>query len=127
MATDRHHRLAAWLVIFALIAKVLLPTLCHPAPASNDVSNLLGPLVICTAHGAETRPDAPTPPGERSQDEHCPACALLKTFALAILLIAAALSFRCSSHLARPWRVHNAPPSHLLSGRVRSRAPPQPA
>jgi hypothetical protein len=85
--------LIAWVAILALLGNFLggfsSATLAQGS-ASDYPVDLLGPLVICSEHGAQTAPPddgtAPEGPGK-----HCPMCLAAAVFAFIALLAAAAL------------------------------------
>jgi hypothetical protein len=122
----RRHRLsAAWLAIVALLGNTLLAALCvAPAKPTQVVDSILGPLVICTAHGADTAPaDGGSSP--QSPTGHCPACAVLGKVAVipAPLPVVEATAADLPRILPAPAPARHLA-AHLGPGHVRSRAPP---
>jgi len=122
----RRHRLSvAWLVVLALLGNAVLAALCAaPAKRASAVDGILGPLVICTSHGA----DASAPDGAPSPllpTEHCPACALLAKVAVipAPLLVSEVAAQDAASLRPMPPQARRLA-EHLGPGHVRSRAPP---
>jgi hypothetical protein len=95
-----------------------------PAKTLPLVDDILGALVICTAHGAQATQDAGGPEPPPGPASHCPACTLIPQFALAVTLLATAIAFapppgaRRMPSQSRPMAFHIGP------GGIRSRAPP---
>ena len=123
----RRKRIPAWLAIIALFGNALVAALAvAPASAAPLADDVLGPLVICTSHGADAAPqDGGSSP--QSPREHCPACTLLAKVALvpAPLLLAASVLPDLPAVTPMPIRLRG-PAEHLGPGGIRSRAPPTP-
>jgi hypothetical protein len=95
-----------------------------PSRAQPLADDILGALVICTAHGAQSQGEgnSETPAGPTN---HCPACTLIPQFALAASVPASVIAFaRPPSARATPatWRAFA---FHIGPGGIRSRAPPR--
>ncbi len=124
----------SWLGVVAVLGNLLASVLCMTtAKLAAPVDDILGPLVLCTAHGPQTVPGSDGPgapvPGSSGQDQgdgkssHCTACTLLAGMALLAAFIFAAIVF--------PDRIFHAfrasartLADHLSLGGIRSRAPP---
>ena len=125
---ERHRKVVTWLAIMALVVKMVAALVCHPTLSSSAkqvIDDVLGPIVICTSHGLEPLTDGgggsePAP----SSIDHCPACALVKVIALALLLAFGHVLFSLRLVIRAPWPAPLAMPRRLRLGAIQSRAPP---
>lgn len=122
-------RMMVWLAIMALVVRVVAALVCHP-PVSNTpshvIDNVLGPIVICTSHGLQPLMDGGNDrePAQQSSIDHCPACALVQVFGLALLLAFSHVAFSLLRVVAGPWLAPRPLPRRLRLGAIQSRAPP---
>ena len=94
-----------------------------PATTASLLDDVLGPLVICTADGAQAAPGHGGS-GGHAPANHCPACVTVAQFVLAVAIILTAIAFSLPP-AARPTRLQlRSPAVHVSLGGVRSRAPP---
>ena len=122
-------RAMSWLGVVAVLGNLLASVLCMaPAKALAPVDDLIGPLVLCTEHGAQTVPGSDVP-GSREGDQgdgkssHCTACTLLAGLALLVAFIFAAIAFPARILLPVKSSARTLA-DHLSLGGIRSRAPP---
>jgi hypothetical protein len=122
----RHRLFAAWLAIVALLGNTLLAALCTaPAKPGQVADSILGPLVICTSHGAVTASEDGGSNPPQSPTEHCPACAVLAKVAVLPAPLPMAEATARDAASVRPMPPHaRRLAEHLGPGHVRSRAPP---
>jgi len=122
-AVRRHKRILGWIAIVALLSNVLASPSLAPATTASLVDDVLGPLVICTADGAQAAPGHGGS-GGHAPANHCPACVTVAQFVLAVAIILTAIAFSLPP-AARPTRLQlRSPAVHVSLGGVRSRAPP---
>lgn len=125
MVRRRFKAAFACLAIIALLGNWVGPL--AQARASQVVDDILGPLVICTAHGAQPleRDRDPSPPGQTQSGFHCPSCVLSKCAAVAI-----AIGLQTFPELSRsadlPYEAPSACRFRLNLGGIGCRAPPFP-
>ena len=122
----RHKQLTSWLSVVALVCNVLVASFSHTqaAPAPG-VDELLGPLVICTAHGPQTEQRSGGDGSPRQlPPSHCPACLLHAKVALAVAAIAFGIDFPAPLEPGPPPQNPDALVVHLDLGGIGSRAPP---
>jgi len=123
LAVRRHKRIPGWIAILALLSNVLAAPSLVPSMAASLVDDVLGPLVICTADGAQATPGHGGS-GGHTPANHCPACVTVAQFVLAVTIILTAIAFSLLP-AARPTRLQlRSPAVHVSLGGVRSRAPP---
>ena len=130
MGALRHHRaLVACIAIVALLcnlATAFSSLAFAQGPASDYPAELLGPLVICTEHGAQVAvPEGGEPP--EAPRNHCPMC-LAPPMLLFILAAAEphrVLPLATRHRLALPFSAA-LPDRHRRAG-LDIRAPPLPA
>lgn len=125
-----HLRAQGALALLVLLAKVIAgvaPPAAATAGGRSAIESVLGPIVLCAAHGAEPADTGagdgqPPPP----PDGHCSLCTLLGAFAAIVAPVAAMLVFPA---IATRWAPVGAGllPRHLGLGLNRSRGPPLPA
>jgi hypothetical protein len=127
MATIRRHRaLIAWLGLVALIGNLATGMFCS-VPAKRTAADfpveLVGAMVICSAHGEQALPDEGAPPPQKP----CQIC--IAAAGLLLTLVAAALF--ALMPLAPPARVAFAffptTAHRYCRAGLGSRAPPLPA
>lgn len=115
------------LALLVLLAKVMAGVVVPAAQGTQRaaIDAVLGPVVLCTAHGAESA--AGPGPALPAPAEHCPLCTLIGAFALIVALAAAMLVFPAAR--TQQWAPVPAGllPCHLGLGLIRSRGPPLPA
>jgi hypothetical protein len=122
----RHRRLTSCLSAVALVCNVLIASFGHTqAATAPGVHELLGPLVICTAHGPQTEPRSggDGSPGQLPPN-HCPACLLHAKVVLAVAAIAFGIDFPALPEPGPPPQNPDALVVHLDLGGIGSRAPP---
>ncbi|MFL4981711.1 MAG: DUF2946 family protein [Xanthobacteraceae bacterium] len=127
MATIRQYRaLIAWLGLVALIGNLVTGMFCS-APAKRIAADfpveLVGAMVICSEHGAQTVPDDGTAPPQKPCQICIAAAGLLLTLVLAALF--ALLPLAPTERIAFaifPFIAHR----YCRAG-LGSRAPPLPA
>lgn len=133
--TSSGHHMRAWrlrhylscVLALAIVAKALiaLVPLHTPQPgASFVVDTVLGPMAICRPGVAGSEKD-PSPGDAPIRSDHCPACLLAGVFVLAVALLSVSTPLARPQPIAWAWSITGIQPVHLLSGRARSRAPPQ--
>jgi hypothetical protein len=122
----RHRLIAAWLAIAALLGNTLLAAMCAaPAKPAQVADSILGPLVICTSHGAVTASEDGGSNPPQSPTKHCPACAVLGKVALLPAPPPLVEAETPDLPGVRPMPTHSwRLAEHLGPGHVRSRAPP---
>ena len=115
--------LAAWIAIIALLGSMITGVVA-PTKSVQMVDELLGSVVICTSHGAQSLSQGGDDSAPQSPMNHCPLCTLLAAFTLvgAVLILAFTLE------LPRVRKLVGASPrtlaDHLCLGGIHSRAPP---
>ena len=92
----RHKRILGWIAIIALLSNVLASPSLVPSMAASLVDDVLGPLVICTADGAQAAPGHGGS-GGHAPANHCPACVTVAQFVLAVAIILTAIAFLASA------------------------------
>ena len=126
IAMAKRRQLVAWIGALALLGNVLagvfgLGALKGPLQITDDV---LGALVICTAHGPQESLDGNGGAPGHKPGEHCPACVTLAKVALAVVLAFVGIVFTLPSVL-RPARESICLlPLRLGLAGIGSRAPP---
>jgi peptidoglycan/LPS O-acetylase OafA/YrhL len=124
-AFRRHRWLTSWLSALALVCNALVASFGHTqaAPATG-VDELLGPLVICTAHGAQTEQRSGGDGSPRQlPPSHCPACLLHAKIVLAVAAATLGIDFSAPPEPGPPPHP-DALVIHLDLGGIGSRAPP---
>src|SRR5712671_5814568 len=109
MGRIRHHkRILGWLSALALMSNLLAGAFYYaPAKMAQLADELLGPLVICTSHGAMTVPQGDGAPDRGGHADHCPACIPLAKVALAVaLMFLAVIAFPLPA-AARPMPIRS--------------------
>lgn len=127
MGRIRHHkRILGWLSALAFVCNLLAGAFYYaPAKMAQLSDEFLGPLVICTSHGAMTVPQGDGAPHPGGPADHCPACIPLAKVALAVALIFLAVFAFPLPVAARPVPIRSrALAPHLSLGGIGSRAPP---
>jgi hypothetical protein len=81
MMRRRFRAAVAWLAVVALLGNVL--GAFAPAKAAQVVDDILGPMIICTADGAQPLHHDGPPAGHDQSGFHCSSCVLIKSPALA--------------------------------------------
>lgn len=118
----RHRRVIACLAVVALLGGITA-IFAAPAKSRQVVDEILGALVICTAHGAQALtsdgglPDTP-------DADHCPLCTLLDAFEVAVLALVMAFMLVPSVALKIESASGRTLADHLCLGGIHSRAPP---
>jgi|SRR5690606_17339444 len=117
-----------WLGIVAVLGNVLAVAAGYvPAKAASIVDPVLGPVVICTAHGPQTLPADGDPGSSGSDASHCGACAVpVAVVSAAVALAVAAVPFP-TPVFPRLRSSARTLADHIALGGIRSRAPPLPA
>jgi hypothetical protein len=96
-----------------------------PAKAAPSVDDILGPLIICTSHGVQVianEGDIPQPADPSGS--HCPACTIVKSYALALVPPLLEFEWPAESVLHIAWSPTRGAVSQLKLGGIGSRAPP---
>lgn len=121
----RNKRVLGWLAAIALVSNVLaMALLARSTAAFTILDDILGPITLCTADGANTLPGGGSGPAEHSPSEHCPACVTVAQFALAVAIILAVIAFPPlpAVRLVPVWA--GPPVLRLRLGGASPRAPP---
>ncbi len=120
----RHKRVVGWLAAVALLSNVLAMAFFFRPTTVTILDDILGRVVICTTDGSKAQSSEGTGSGDHHLCSHCPLCVTLAQFALAAVIVLAAIAFplpltsRAVPVRARPLAFH------LRRGAMRSRAPP---
>jgi hypothetical protein len=119
----RHKRAIGWLGLVAMLCNVLLAI--APEKAAPLADDILGPLIICTSHGAQVIANqGDIPQSGDPSGSHCPACTIVKSYVLALVPPLLEFAWPAESVLHIAWSPTRGAVSQLKLGGIGSRAPP---